>query len=151
MERRNRYAIVVVVLGLVSCATARAGNRALEFFNQGAAKYQRGDYAGAIADYTSALKFESGSAVIYYNRGLAKTAKGDFDAAITDYTKAIELKPNDVFSYSSRGVAKQGKGDRDGALVDYNRAIALNRHFPYDLYRRPSLAVEVHLLSCYPL
>ena len=48
----------------------------------GRARRDKGDYDGAIADYTEALRLNPADATAYYNRGLARTDKGDLDGAI---------------------------------------------------------------------
>ena len=41
-------------------------------YNEGISRYDRGDYSGAIADFTKALEQSPHFAEAYYNRGLAK-------------------------------------------------------------------------------
>jgi tetratricopeptide (TPR) repeat protein len=42
------------------------------FVNRGLAKYNLGDYQGAIADYNQAIQIKPDDAVAYNNRGNAK-------------------------------------------------------------------------------
>jgi tetratricopeptide (TPR) repeat protein len=96
------------------------------YYNRGAAKIEKGDLDGAIADYNRAIELNPKDARAYYNRGIAKRAKGDLDGAIADFSRAIELDPKYAIAYNNRGIAKDDKGDLDGAIADYNRAIELD-------------------------
>jgi len=97
--------------------------------DQGMAKDKKGDFDGAIADYTHAIELDPTFTGAYYNRGLAKKHKGDLDGAIADYDHVIQSNPNNpkyARAYCDRGVAKRKKGDLDGAINDYNRTIELD-------------------------
>lgn len=65
-----------------------------DFFLQGVDKYRRGNYKGAIADLTRAIKIKPDAANAYYSRGTAKAKLGDNQGAIADYNKATQLDPN---------------------------------------------------------
>ena len=96
---------------------------------RGIAKGDKGDFDGAVADYTRAIELDPKFTEAYYNRGLAKKHKGDLDGAIADYNRVIEINPNNpkyARAYCDRGVAKRKKGDLDGAINDYNRTIELD-------------------------
>ena len=68
---------------------------------------KNGDFSGAIANYTKAIKIDPNYADAYINRGLAKDNLEDYYGAIADYNKAIELDPNDAVAYYNRGVVKE--------------------------------------------
>ena len=59
----------------------------------GNSKFERGDYSGAIADYTKAIQLTPGNDDAFYNRGISKRKLGDNKGAIEDYNKALELNP----------------------------------------------------------
>ncbi len=92
----------------------------------GYARFNKGDWDGAIADYTKAIESNPKDTDAIIGRGAAKLAKGDLDGAIADYSTVIASKPNDADAYIGRGSVKRAKGDLDGASADYNKAIALN-------------------------
>ena len=91
----------------------------------GNAKYDLGDYAGAIADYTMAIRLKPDYAMAYNNRGLAKADMGQHFAAITDYDTAIRLKPDDAKAYVNRGNVKAELEQYFAAIADYDTAIRL--------------------------
>ena len=91
----------------------------------GNAKYDLGDYAGAIADYTMAIRLKPDDADAYYNRGLAKGKLGQYFAAITDFDTAIRLQPDDADAYYNRGLAKGKLGQYFAAITDFDTAIRL--------------------------
>ncbi len=97
--------------------------------NRGGTKDDKGDFDGAIKDFTKVIEFKPDFAQAYNNRGATKGKKGDFYGAIKDHTKSIELNPDYPDPYYNRGIAKADKGDIDGALKDYNKAIELNPNF----------------------
>ena len=88
-------------------------------------KHKLGDYVGAIADYTIAIRLKPDAANAYYNRGLAKSNLGQYFAAIADYTQTIKLKPDLVEAYVNRGAAKAELGQHFAAISDFDIAIRL--------------------------
>ena len=93
------------------------------YFLWGNAKYDLGNYAGAILDYTMAIQLEPDFAEAYNNRGNAKDELGQHFAAITDYDIAIRLKPDYAGAYLNRGLTKAKLGQHFAAISDYDIAI----------------------------
>jgi lipoprotein NlpI len=105
-------------------ADALAGARSA-YKKSGDAKRAKGDFNGAITDYSKAIELKPDDYDAYNNRGIAKLDKRDFDGAVADCTKAIDLKPDLAIAYNNRGIAKTDKGDFDGAIADCTKAIAI--------------------------
>ena len=101
-------------------------NLAIAYVNRGGGYDQKGDIARAIADFSEAIKLDSGNAAAYYNRGTVYAKKGDLDRAIADFTKGIELDPKDADAYYNRGLTYDHKGDYDRAIADYSKVIELD-------------------------
>lgn len=100
---------------------------ALELGKRGMAQYSSGDYAGAIASYTEAIRLVPGAAVLYLNRANAYLYTPNFNAAMADANKALELKVDRAEdAYTIRGTARAGLGDYHGAIADCNQALKLN-------------------------
>ena len=66
------------------------------YIKNGNRKYAKGDYYGAIIDYSRAIEINPKNYNAYYNRGLAKHSLKDFDGAIDDYTKAIKYNQKEA-------------------------------------------------------
>ncbi len=58
-------------------------------------KFEQGDFAGAIRDYSLVIELKPGDGVPYHNRGLAKEALGDLAGALKDFARGAELMPWD--------------------------------------------------------
>ncbi len=90
---------------------------------RGDLKHEKGDWDGAISDYSKAILLNPKYADAYIARAESKPV--DFDAQISDYSKAISLNPNDASTYFKRGFSKFRLEDYNGALSDYNIALEL--------------------------
>ncbi|MEE3716964.1 tetratricopeptide repeat protein [Tumidithrix elongata RA019] len=101
------------------------GKFAKDYIVQGYAKYELGDYQGAIADFTEVVRLAPNDSNAYYCRGNSKVKLGDYQGAIADFTEVIRLDPNDANAYFSRGYAKYELGDKKVAIADYNEAAQL--------------------------
>ena len=95
------------------------------YFLWGNAKYKLGNYVGAIADYTKAIRLKPNYATAYNNRGLAKFRLERYIAAVVDFDIAIRLKPDDADAYNNRGSAKYRLGQHFAAISDFDIAIRL--------------------------
>jgi tetratricopeptide (TPR) repeat protein len=118
-------------------------------------KIAKGDWDGAIADYTKAIKL--GSTLSYASRSMAKLNKKDFAGAIADCTEAIAqytsasqpsrsqedldfLANLGVITYTNCGLAKKATGKLDEAITDFTKAYELRpaalrspKHFAPDI------------------
>ena len=91
----------------------------------------------AIADFSSAIKLEPGSAAAHVARGTVHFDKLELDRAIADYDTAIRLDPASAKARFMRGYARFSKGDVDRALTDYAEAIRLKPDYA-DVYEARS-------------
>lgn len=89
------------------------------YFLWGNVKYDLGDYAGAIADYTMAIRLKPDHVKAYHSRGVAKYILGQYCAAITDFDTGIRLKPDDAMAYLKRGFAKANLEQYCAAITDF--------------------------------
>jgi lipoprotein NlpI len=65
------------------------------FLISGNFKRNKGNWAGALADFNRALDMNSKNAAAYSQRGVARQIEGDFSGALSDYDKFIAAKPED--------------------------------------------------------
>jgi tetratricopeptide (TPR) repeat protein len=99
--------------------------RAIAYNNRGIAYQEKGEVDRAIADFTTAIKFNPNDARVYSNRGSAYATKGELDRAIANLGKAIALNPKYADAYNSRGVAYAKKGDKEQAIADFRKALEI--------------------------
>lgn len=85
-----------------------------------------GDYAGAVAAYTAALRLRPGHADALNNRGAARAALGDRPGAFADYDAALALDPALAAALNNRAVARFLAGDLDAALADLKAAVRID-------------------------
>src|SRR5215468_2750008 len=132
---------------LAAPCLAQAPRSAQDHFNRGGSHYKKGDFEGAIADFTKAIEISSrldnrnwqgdagfdGAPAInprlhdaYNNRGIARYALKDYDRALVDFDRAIAIDPRNAEAYNNRGNVYMDKEDVDRALADFDRAIALD-------------------------
>ena len=124
---KKLIAVAFGAIFIVSLAVSSGVNAADNpFIKSGKAKFDEGDYRGAIADYDRAIELKPDYADAYYNRRISKSALGDYYGAIADYSRAIELKPDFAEAYYNRANAKSELGDYEGAKADRKRAIELD-------------------------
>jgi tetratricopeptide (TPR) repeat protein len=108
-------------------------NRALElnsqypnaYFNRAELKYKQGDYPGAVADYTIALKLGPADSVILNGRGHALYRMERFGEALRDYGEAIKVDPENVAAVINRGDTHSDLGQYAEAAKDYRAAVRL--------------------------
>ncbi|MFM6323752.1 MAG: tetratricopeptide repeat protein [Microcystis panniformis] len=96
------------------------------FFSSAQEKYEKGDFQGAIADYSRAIELNPNDYHSYMMRGVIRGNLGDRQGAIADYTKAIEINPTMPYAYINRGAERFFLGDIQGAISDYNQAIKID-------------------------
>ena len=100
--------------------------KAEQLFQSGATKATDGDRAGAIADYTRAIKLDPKNVNVYNNRGTEKQNAGDIAGALADFSRAIEVNPLEPDPYYNRGTIYFLKHDWKKALSDLQRHDELN-------------------------
>lgn len=101
-------------------------NPAEDLFNSGLAKSEAGDFAGAIADYTAAIRLNPNYAKAYNKRGIihGRNLK-DYPAAKADFDRAIAINPNYGDAYYNRARVREFLEDNAGAIADYQKAAEL--------------------------
>jgi len=86
----------------------------------------RGDLAGAIVEYTEAIRIRPDYPEAHNNIGPALASQGKLDDAIAHFTTAIRLRPNYADAYSNLGVALATRGNFDEAITQYTESIRLD-------------------------
>ena len=104
-----------------SAAIAVDAEYADPWYNRGKSRINLGDYQGAIADITAAIRLEP-SADAYNNRGIARKKSGDARAALADYDQALRMDPRLFRVHLNRGIAYFELGYKTAACTDFRVA-----------------------------
>ncbi len=88
----------IIGLGVYGCKESE------DYYNQGVARLEKGEYDAAISDLTKAIKMRPRFALAHFYRGRAYFRKGEHDKSLSDLTEAIELDPALAVAYSERAV-----------------------------------------------
>lgn len=121
--------IIVITLSLIagfssfSCAKDEVVEKAKVYEQTAATLVYKGDWAGAIVEYSKAIELNPKSDIAYEGRGNVYTTMKNFDLAIADLTRAIELRPDRGGPYYGRGIAYRLQGNLDNAIADLSKAI----------------------------
>ena len=86
---------------------ARASTVATAYNNRANARMAKGDFAGAVNDYTKAIELQPADEENYYNRGVAQQARGDYEAAIADFSKARLISFRNLLSTLEKKTSQQ--------------------------------------------
>jgi tetratricopeptide (TPR) repeat protein len=114
---------------LFSDALAKDPTSYYAYYSRGCERQKRGDRAGAVADYSAAIRLNANYVEAYNNRAFLNSEMGEHRAAEADYTELLRLEPRSEKRYSERGAARGKLGDLAGAVADYTSALALNPRF----------------------
>ena len=91
---KSFWVLILLVSCLAGCTGSNYNRYANDFYYQGVAWYQKGEYDRAINDFTKVLEMAPtgiDNYVIYYNRGLAYYKLRDYDQAILNFDTALQL------------------------------------------------------------
>ena len=127
----KKVAIVIILL-LIACATFSQS-----YLESGNAKFEAGDYDGAIEDYWKASEEEPLNPKVWHNYALAEFRLGHYGIAISNFTYALELDPIDAMSWYHRGLSyvKSDEGDEDLAIADFSKAYEIDPSLLNALYQ----------------
>lgn len=96
------------------------------YLQRAKAKSYLKEYAEAMPDYATAIRYQRDNPDAYYNRGVNRLMMKQYKAAVTDFSGAIKYRPEDKESYFGRGVAKMQSYQYKSAVGDFTKAIQLD-------------------------
>src|SRR5215213_344220 len=143
--------IVLIVCGAIVWMASRSNKKTITasgYLVQASLHEQRGNYPGAIEDYTKALKLSRDLPSAYLGRARVYNLQGgelNYRNAIADYNEFINLirdsmPPHELaVAYDGRGQAYFRVNELDNARKDFTTAIELDQHFALALYDLGSL------------
>ena len=96
------------------------GQTALDFYQSAGKKFDAYNFAGAITEYSAAIRLDPTYTNAYFNRGLAHLELENYSAALLDINQVINLTPNDLDVFAQRANIKKMMNDLNGAVADYS-------------------------------
>ncbi len=109
------------------------------YTNLAQAKFETGDYKGAIKVFDTLIKRNPKNEFAYTYRGASKIEVNDFSAAISDCEEAIKINSKSYIAYNFRGTAKGGLKQYIEALKDFDYAIKLKFNYPSTYVNRAAI------------
>ena len=100
----------------------------------GGAKYELGDYEGAIEDYDRAIALDPKDAYAHNNRGNIYRRMKDIIQARKDVQKSLELDDSNGWAYATLAMIYADEGDEE--LYYKNLEIAISKPLPYPLVEK---------------
>jgi len=105
-------------------------------FYRGWGRRDRGDRAGALADFSRAIALNPADTFSLNDRAGMLRAAGDLAGALHDLTAAIRADPRFALSYDNRGHIYKQQRKYAAAIRDYSHAIRLQRGYVSALFNR---------------
>jgi tetratricopeptide (TPR) repeat protein len=90
---------------------------------RGMARANRGDYSGAIDDYSHALVLRPGQSRVLSSRGLAYLVSDAPRLALHDFDEALRRDPSNGEAHSGRGLALVLLGDHRAAVAEAEESL----------------------------
>jgi tetratricopeptide (TPR) repeat protein len=107
-----------------------------EILIQGMEKGIKGDYQGAIADFTQVIRLDIYDAEAYYNRGIAYTKINNYSEAIADFNYALYLDNEFAEVYLERAKVCLVLSNKPEAIRDLQMAAKLfKKQLNFFLYK----------------
>jgi serine/threonine protein kinase/tetratricopeptide (TPR) repeat protein len=91
----------------------------------GHCRFQRGDFARAVACYGTCIALSPDAHWAWFDRGLSHLEMHDYKAAKVDFGRAIVLDAAHAEAWSNRGLAELAMGELEAAVADFTRALQL--------------------------
>jgi tetratricopeptide (TPR) repeat protein len=104
-------------------AQAQQNDLVFKHLVQGSNYFNRGNLAGAIGEFTSAIKYRPTFGDSYFNRGYCKFKLKDYVGAIEDFNLTIDWSPNDAQTFFLRAESHRELKHYLDAERDYTKAL----------------------------
>lgn len=146
----NTFKVMIKKSILFACIvllSVTAHSQSAESFARRAnSKLEIGDYKGAIADFSSAIKLQPEYEVLYkayFGRGFCKFQLGDYKEAKSDFDSSIKVYANDAEVYFWRAYTKYKlRYSAASEISDYNKAIRLKPDYAEAYFNRGQAKIK---------
>lgn len=129
--------VIRILLPFVFCATSvYAQTTSDAFLASGKKKHKEGDTAGALQDYTQAIKLNPNEEEAFYERGRVYSEQKNHLAAVNDFSKVIAINPKHYRAYYLRGYTRYVTGNYRDAVSDLNFSVELHPNSALALWYR---------------
>lgn len=118
----KRYPVAIAWLDSAIKTVPANGNY---WVNRGIAKLERGNKAGAYADYEQALKLDPENSLALHNMAIFKSLSGDSGGAEKLLSESIDKNQKLPYPRAERAYQRLQQNDLKGALEDYDEVIRL--------------------------
>ena len=122
--RRGTFYIALAILMTMQLNIVNAQDKG-SLYDSGLNKTTKGDYYGAISDFTKVIEQQPTEPKPDDYRGISKFNLKDYTGAISDFTMAIECNPKYADAFYMRGMAKVGMKKKKDACEDFKMAVKL--------------------------
>ena len=95
-------------------------------FDRGIAKYEYGDYKGAINDFNKAFEISNDNGILYL-RAITKLEYGDYEGAVDDYTRLLIIPELRREIYLDIGLINFYTFKYKDALLNFNNVIEADK------------------------
>jgi len=119
----------------VQPSTATGSDDATTHFNRAVELHKKGDLAGALTEYRTALRLNPNLVDAHINLGTALHDKGDLAGAITEYRTVLRLNPNHVDAHINLGNALKALGRKADAREEFTKALGFLPDTPANQYK----------------
>ena len=120
MNKVTVISFVFLLLSLFSCQSFAQVTG--DLYNIGLEKSAKGDYYGAISDFTKVIEQYPNEPKPIHYRGINKFNLKDYEGAIADFDKVLKLNPKYPDAYYYRGMAKVGAKKKKDSCPDFQKA-----------------------------
>jgi tetratricopeptide (TPR) repeat protein len=92
----------------------------------GLAATRRGDYRGAVEQFSRVLKLDPRNAVALTHRGEVRVRLDEVDGAEADFAEALDADPTYAYAHVARGRLYGWAGRLEDALAEFTHALSLD-------------------------
>lgn len=114
----------------------KTGEGAGKHLVRGYGLYKKKRYAGALEEFTKAVRADGTNPEAYYWRGRTLIGQGRFEPAVEDFQRAAELKPDYAEAYDNLGWLHDRLGATDKAIEAFSKSIALRPENGWAFFQR---------------